>query len=128
MMKGKSMLYSMDSMSYVKQVPHKEMHNFLLRNMKHEDLEAIKRELNSKIDSNQVHTSSWIPGSDWSNTPYIKIYEACDEDEEISAKMFGLILWIVMMEREDIWSFGRYEKNGIPIEGITYFRLENRLE
>jgi len=53
-----------------------------------------------------------------------KIYEACGEDEEMAAKCFGLILWVVMMEREETWSFGKYEKHGIPIEGLTYFKLE----
>lgn len=120
------MLYSFDSMSNITKVPHQDMHNFLLRNMNQKDLDEIKLTLNSKIDSDKVHTSSWIPGEDWSNTPYMKIYEVCGEDEEMAAKMFGLILWVVMMEREDLWSFGRYKKDGIEIKGITYFKiLEN---
>jgi hypothetical protein len=27
------------------------------------------------------------------------------------------------MDRPDDWSFGRYEKDGIPIRGMTYFRI-----
>jgi hypothetical protein len=36
-----------------------------------------------------------------------------------------LILWQVIRKRDDVWSYGRYKKNGIPIEGLTYFRLPN---
>jgi hypothetical protein len=42
---------------------------------------------------------------------------------EASAKFFGILLWQVIMDRPEAWSFGRYEKDGIPIEGMTYFRL-----
>lgn len=29
-----------------------------------------------------------------------------------------------MIEHPEAWSFGRYELDGIPIEGLTYFRIE----
>lgn len=30
------------------------------------------------------------------------------------------------MERKyNIWAFGSYEKDGVPIEGLTYFKLKN---
>ncbi len=36
---------------------------------------------------------------------------------------FGLILWQVILEHPDSWSFGRYELGDVPIEGMTYFRI-----
>ena len=27
------------------------------------------------------------------------------------------------MNRPEAWSFGRFEKNSIPIEGMTYYRI-----
>jgi hypothetical protein len=55
------------------------------------------------------------------------IYEkAWHEDENAAAKFFGLILWHVVMEHEEDWSFGCYQQAGIPIEGLTYFRITRR--
>jgi hypothetical protein len=71
-----------------------------------------------------VDTSSWIPGADWTGTVFQPIYEACGEDENAAALFFGLLVWQVVMDREDCWSFGRYEKEGIPIRGMTYFRID----
>jgi hypothetical protein len=42
---------------------------------------------------------------------------------DASARFFGILLWQVMMDRPEAWGFGRYEKDGAPIEGMTYFRL-----
>jgi len=41
-----------------------------------------------------------------------------------SARFFyGLIVWRVMMDRPEVWSFGRYPKNPGEIIGLTYFRV-----
>jgi hypothetical protein len=52
------------------------------------------------------------------------IYEkACRRDVDAAARFFGLLVWEVVRDDDRVWSFGRYEKDGIPIEGLTYFRL-----
>lgn len=114
------MLYSIDG-HLMKSIPHRD--EYLIwrdRLKKVEKLQPIIDELNSRIDqSNNVLTSSWIPGSDWTNTVYQPIYEvACNYNEEHSAFCFGLILWEVFMEREDEWYFHKSEN----IRGITYFK------
>jgi hypothetical protein len=39
---------------------------------------------------------------------------------------FGLILFNLLLERKDaVWGFGRFEKDGIPIRGTTYFIINN---
>ena len=92
--------------------------------MKAKELQDIFDELNSRVSGGEVHTSSWMPGRDWSNTVFQPIYDrACGEDEGAAAKFFGLILWKVMMSGDEAWCFGRYEKDGIQIEGLTYFRV-----
>jgi hypothetical protein len=80
--------------------------------------------LNSRFEGHEVDTSSWIPGADWSLTPFQPIYEAL-QDEVDAGLFFGLIVWHVVMDRDDCWSFGRYEKDGAPIKGMTYFRIDN---
>lgn len=118
------MLYSVETGKVIKQVPHLNEFNFWRSKLTIEQYDYIIKELNNRLDTNEVHTSSWIPGKDWSDTPFEAIYEACDEDQENAAKFFGLILWETIMNREEYWSFGHYEKNGIPIQGITYFRID----
>jgi hypothetical protein len=39
---------------------------------------------------------------------------------------YNICLWAVLLEDDEVWGFGRYEKNGVPIEGMTYFKLGRR--
>jgi len=65
-----------------------------------------------------------MPGSEWSGTVFHAIYEnACECSESSSALFFGLIVWDVFMRQPEWWAFGRYEKDGIPISGLTYFKI-----
>ena len=83
------------------------------------DLKAIKNELNARIDGGEIHTSSWIPGAHRGGTVFYPIYSvACQSNEEAAAKCFGLILWEVMMERPEKWSFGHYQLNNLPIDDV----------
>jgi len=72
-----------------------------------------------------VQTSSWIHGADCNGTVFNPIYtRACNGDERAAAKGFGLIVWDTFLRRDDGWAFGRYEKDGAPIEGLTYFKID----
>ena len=116
------MLFDIDG-NKIMQIPHRYDYDVWRSRLTHDELQAIQDELNQRVSGTEVHTSSWIPGSDWTGTVYQPIYDAC-QDQESAAKFFGLFLWEVMMNREgEAWCFGRYEKDGIPIEGLTYFRV-----
>ena len=120
------MLYSIEKRRYMDFIPYEDEFTVWRSRLTDEQYERIFDELNSRIDGDEVHTSSWIPGADWSATVFEPIYSiACQHDEEASGKFFGLILWEVVRSRDDVWSYGRYEKNGIPIKGLTYFKLLN---
>ena len=91
-----------------------------------EQFDDIGTELLRRIEGSAVHTSSWNPGSDWTGTVFEPIYtDACHHDNDASGRCFGLFLWVVMMKHPDVWGFGRYEKDATPIEGLTYFRIDN---
>jgi hypothetical protein len=82
--------------------------------------------LNEHIDQEgrgEIATSSWIPGANWTDTPYQPIYEAVDQSWDIARFFFGLILWNVFLNRPETWSFGRYPKNESQVIGLTYFRV-----
>ena len=66
----------------------------------------------------------WIPGADWTDTPYEPIYYAVGESWEMARFFFGLIVWNVFLSRPETWSFGRYPRNPGETIGMTYFRVE----
>jgi len=120
------MLYSIDSGKYIEKLPHKKEFDNWVKNLPAQDYQKIINALNEKIDESDINTSSWIPGNNWSGNVYEPIYHACGDNKEASGLFFGLILFNLLMERQDaVWGFGRYEKNGVPIHGTTYFILQN---
>ncbi len=118
------MLYSIDSDSFIKKITHRAEYDQWRQRINDTDYQAIYDELNARISGSEIETSSWIPGSNWQGTVFQPIYEdACGCDEVASAKFFGLILWHVVMQHDETWSFGRYQLGNILIEGLTYFRI-----
>ncbi|MBC7805150.1 MAG: hypothetical protein H7145_03265 [Akkermansiaceae bacterium] len=119
------MLYAIDKMEKITNVPYRNNYVKWTSRLSPTEIKAIKDKLNGMITEKDIHTSSWMPGKDWSGTVFMPIYEkACVKNVEVAAMCFGLILWEVMMERPEAWAFGRYKMNEIPIEGMTYFRIE----
>lgn len=121
------MLFSIPDIKRIDHIPHAAEYRAWRTALDGVDPGAYSRihnELNSRFDTRQVDTSSWIPGSDWTGTVWQPIYYACGEDAVTAGLFFGLLVWQIVMDREDCWSFGRYEKEGIPIRGMTYFRID----
>ena len=120
------MLYSIDTGKYVNKVPHKAEFDKWMRNLSAADYQAIADELNSRIDGNDINTAGWIPGHDWTGTVYEPIYNACNKNVMQSGLFFGLIVFDLLMRRDDkVWGFGRFEKDGKQIASMTYFVISN---
>ena len=120
------MLYSIDSQHYIYDVPHQPDYDVWRGRLSGNEYVAIMRELESRIQGDEILTSSWIPGADWTGSVFQPIYEkACRRDFDASARFFGLLVWEAVLNDEDVWAFGRYEKEGVPIEGMTYFKLSS---
>ncbi len=121
------MLFAPDRDEQITHLPHEPEFRVWTSRLSLADIRAIKRALNRRADREDVLTSSWIPGDNWSGTPFLPIWDkACLRNVDAAAKCFGLILWQVMMERPDAWAFGRYSRGNVPIEGMTYFRIQNQ--
>ena len=121
------MLYSVPDLAEITSVPHSSSYDRWRTELDRIDPAAFTRIhdwLDARFNEREVDTSSWIPGTDWMGTVFEPIYWACGEDPDVAALFFGLVVWQVVMDREDCWSFGRYEKEGIPIRGMTYFRID----
>ena len=109
----------------ISRIPHQDTYSIVCSRLTEEELNKIKEALNQRIDGDEIHTAAWIPGNDWIGTLYQAIYEkAAMGDYKLAGLMFGLLVWVVFMKREDKWSFGRYEKDNIPIQSVTYFRVK----
>lgn len=117
------MLFNIDTGKLVTKDPHKDNFKTWRDRLSDTEFNAIVNQLNSLIDKDEIHTSSWMPGNDWTGTVYEPIYtKACNCDENLSGMCFGLFVWYVFKERPDEWYHGKFENNGIPIGGMTYFR------
>ena len=122
-------LFSIDGRGMTKEVtyfPHEAEFNLWRSRLTAEQIEAIHAELRSMIDGDEVHTAGWMPGNDWTGTVWEPIYtDACQCNIVLSGYCFGLFVWEIIRDHPDAWSFGRYEKDGIPIRSLTYFRIDN---
>ena len=96
---------------------------------------AIKEHINQLLDEGPIHTTSWMPGRErrrlgyaadgnWTDTAFDPIFwHGTRRDESAAAKCFGLFVCECVLERDEQWGYGHYEKNGVPIRGRTYFQL-----
>lgn len=120
------MLYSVDGEKYITTIPHESDFKTWSSRLSAADLDKISAALKTVFSGSEIKTSSWIPGENWAGTPWEPIYsQACRQDEDAAARCFGLFVWQAVLRESDVWGFGRYEKDGVPIEGMTYFKLQN---
>ena len=107
----------------VTQMPRASKFQLLQTRLSSIEFNAVVDELNSKIEGSEIETSCWMPGKDWTNTPFQPIHDkAARQDTQLAAGLFGLMVFYTFMNREDSWITGRFEKDGIPLSGRTYFR------
>lgn len=120
------MLVDVSTGRRVARVPYEPAFAHWCSRLSQAELAAIRAELAARIDGNEVHTSSWMPGANWMGGPFQPIFEkACRQDANDAARCFGLFVWEAFMAHEESWGFGRYQLNDTPINGITYFRLSD---
>lgn len=120
-------IYNIEPLKEIKKIPHQKEFDRWIQRLTTKEIEAIREELNRIIDSddkNEVHTSSWIPGPDWTGTVYEPIYStACRCNQTYAGLCFGLFVWEAFMNHHADWAFGRYKIDGQQIAGLTYFRI-----
>ncbi len=90
------------------------------------DCSGIMDEINKRIDEagGEIATAGWLPGPDWSNTPFQCIYDtAARKDRDLAAKMFGFMVQHTIMNRPERWGSGKYKIDDREIGSHTYFRL-----
>jgi hypothetical protein len=119
------MLINCDSGEIINYIPHIQDFNTWKKRLSAIEYDRIVEEINKKIEGNEINVAGWLPGPDWSGTPFYPIYiNACKQNYEHSAMFFGLLVWEAMMNRPEKWGFGKgYEAKGVLIRSMVYFLI-----
>jgi hypothetical protein len=107
-------------------MPHEAQFRRLRSRLTPGEFDAMTERIDELIDAagGEIATAGWLPGSDWTGTPFDAIYEkAARHDHVLSGLFFGQLVWFTVMNRPEMWGFGRYQKDGVDIGSMTYFRL-----
>ena len=121
-------LYSLPEMQQITRIPHDKDNRQIINRLTASELLCITEEINKRVDAvvgtqEELITSGWIPGHDWTGTVWEPIYTVSRNDIQRAGMVFGAIVFEVMMNRSENWSLGKYQVNGKDIGSTTYFRI-----
>jgi hypothetical protein len=120
------MLIDVETGKHIEQVPFHRDFDVLRARLTEAEFEAMVSRINELIDTSadEIATAGWLPGSDWTGTPFQPIYDkAARRDFQRAALFFGQLVWFTIMRRPERWGSGRYQVDGRDIGSRTYFRL-----
>ena len=120
------MLIDIDTGKTRDHVPYEPQFEALRRRLSASEFDAMVARINDLIDESgaEIATAGWLPGSDWTGTPFEPIYtKAARGDFDRSAMFFGQLVWYTIMNRPEPWGSGRYQVDGRDIGSRTYFRI-----
>jgi hypothetical protein len=121
------MLIDIDTGKVIDKVPYSREFEALRGRLSEAELDAMLTRINELIDEggSEIATAGWLPGSDWTGTPFEPIYTtAALGDFDRSAMFFGQLVWFTVMTRPERWASGRYQLDGKDIRSRTYFRVK----
>lgn len=125
------MLIDVETGRRIEQVPFKRDFDLLRSRLSQADFDAMVERINDLIDESggEIATAGWLPGSDWTGTPFETIYTvAARQDFQRSALFFGQLVWYAVMNRPERWGSGRYQVGGRDFGSRTYFRVSKPVE
>lgn len=114
----------------VTRMPHERQFEALRKRLSDEEFNAIVDRINELIEKagGEIATAGWLPGNDWTGTPFLPIYEkAARRNRPVAGMFFGQLVWYAIQHRDETWGFGRFEKDGVESGSMTYFRLREDL-
>jgi hypothetical protein len=94
-------------------------------NLNDTDWEGIIKAVHQVMDRGNVFKSSYLPGSDWTGTPYEPIWFAVGEDFDQARLFFGLLVWEAVWLHSEEWHFVRQDDINDEPTGMTYFRRQD---
>lgn len=123
------MLFSIDG-KQITDIPRRRQTDFNAwrNNLADSDYEAVVDAINeyvNAVEQDKPFVSSFIPGSDWTDTVYQPLYIACGRSVEQAGWFFGLLVWQVMIGHEEDWVFKPADSDD-DVLGTTYWRKNKR--
>lgn len=122
------MLIDVISGKRITKMPFAREFDAMKAKLSHEEFDRVIARINELVDegSKEVATAGWLPGSDWTGTPFEPIFtKAARRNYDLSARFFGLAVWYTVMHRDERWASGRYQlPGGRDIGSRTYFRID----
>lgn len=86
------MLFDLDG-NQITGIPHKADYDRWIRGVTMDEQTAIIDAIHNKIADKVIFNASYLPGSDWTNTPFQPLYEACNRDETNAAYFYGMVIY-----------------------------------
>ncbi|WP_323594397.1 hypothetical protein [Aliarcobacter butzleri] len=128
------MLINIDDFTKITTVAHEKEFNAWKKKLTIEEFKSIEDYINKEIDDflengEKFVNTTILASADWKDKPYMLIYEkVTDYYEDLAALFFGLMVWYVIMNREENWGCGKYNmvKNR-DIQSMTYFLLKDNI-
>lgn len=106
------MLIDIDTGKPIDRVPYRSEFDALRKRLSEAEFDAMVARIDELIDEGgaEIATAGWLPGSDWTGTPFEAIYtRAARGDFGRSALFFGQLVWHTVMRRPEPWASGRYQ-------------------
>lgn len=122
------MLIDIDTGGAMERIPYRSQFDALRIRLSDVEFDGMVARINELIDAagGEIATAGWLPGSDWTGTPFEPVYtKAARGDFDLSARFFGQLVWYTVMKRPERWGSGRYQLDGKEISSRTYFRLRS---
>lgn len=114
------MLWNVYKNEKVAHIPHEEDYKLWTSCLSLKQIQDIKAEILKRIGKQDVVSAGWLPGEDWSGTPFQAISEACKHNRDAAGKCFGLFVWVTLMEAMKVyWGF----ENVAGQHGMRYFKV-----
>jgi hypothetical protein len=95
------MLFSVNG-NKIEAIPHKDDYDWLVSKLTAGEYIAIIEAIHASINYVDIFNASFLPGADWTGTPFEPIYNACG-DVERSGLMYGLLCWVAVLKHKEDW-------------------------
>jgi len=122
-------LVDIESGRAIDRIPFRREFDAIRLRLSEAEFDRMVDRVNELIDESgaEIATAGWLPGGDWTGTPFQPIYaKAAREDFNRSALFFGQLVWYTITKRPERWASGRYQVDGRDIGSRTYFRLSSQ--
>jgi hypothetical protein len=116
------MIFDVHKNKIIDSIPHIESFELIQMTLTEQEIQSIEDEINTKLDKVNIVNAGFMPGSDWRGTPFQVLFDrTADKNFRFASLLFGLMVWVTIQKREDLWSFGNYHPYDLA---KTYFRID----